>query len=353
MKSYFTRKIMAWNEGENTRKMPWKGEKDPYKIWLSEIILQQTRVEQGWSYYLKFIENFPTIDQLAKSPPEKVFKLWEGLGYYSRCRNLIATAQFIHTHYKDMFPTSHADVLALKGVGAYTAAAIVSFAYNQSYAVVDGNVQRVLSRFFGIETPVDSAKGKALYAALAQELLPAGRAGIYNQALMDFGAVVCKPQNPLCNNCPLRKKCIAFSESKVAILPVKEKKIKRSQRWFYYLVLRHKDTVYIRQRTGKDIWQHLYEFVLTEQPKKLPLEKLMRSPVCEIYFKNGTVSSVSEEYKQQLTHQTIHGQFIEIEIPYGFVPGDAFEKVKWKDLDRFAFPKLILTYLKEKNVNLS
>ena len=206
--------------------MPWKGEKDPYKIWLSEIILQQTRVEQGWDYYLKFIKAFPTVKHLATAPEAQVFKLWEGLGYYSRCKNLIATAKIIHQQYKNVFPSTYNEILALKGIGPYTAAAIASFAFNLPYAVVDGNVLRVMARMFGVRQPIDSTRGKALLTSLANELLDKQLPGIYNQAIMDFGAVICKPALPLCGECILNKHCIAYISRTVNLLPVKEKKIK-------------------------------------------------------------------------------------------------------------------------------
>jgi A/G-specific adenine glycosylase len=197
MKPDFTKKLMKWNQSSNNRAMPWKGEKDPYKIWLSEIILQQTRVEQGLGYYERFVKKFPTIKHLAKAPEQEVFKLWEGLGYYTRCKNLIATATFISKEKKGKFPDDYESILSLKGVGPYTAAAIASFAYNLPHAVIDGNVFRVLSRYFGISTPVDTAAGKKMYALLAKELLDKDEPGLYNQAIMDFGAVVCKPLQPL------------------------------------------------------------------------------------------------------------------------------------------------------------
>lgn len=353
MKAYFTRKLLDWNAKHNRREMPWKGEKDPYKIWLSEIILQQTRVEQGWAYYLKFITQFPHVADLANAPEDKVFKLWEGLGYYSRCRNLIASAKIIHTQYKGVFPDNYEAILQLKGVGTYTAAAIASFAYNQPYAVVDGNVLRVLSRYFGIETPIDSAKGKTVYASLATELLPPKKAGLYNQALMDFGATVCKPQSPLCEECLLQKHCVAFIQNKTAILPVKEKKLSKKNRWFYYFVVQYKNEVLIRQRMSKDIWQHLYEFILIESAKKLTEAALYQHPDIKVYLKKGTATSVSKEYVQQLTHQTIHGQFIEIRLRSRVTAPESFTAVTLEQLNTLAFPKLITTFLQEKNVNLS
>ena len=219
--------------------MPWKGEKDPYKIWLSEIILQQTRVEQGLAYYTNFIKTFPTVHQLAKAPDEKVFKLWEGLGYYSRCRNLLATARFISKELKGKFPDNYESIKALKGIGPYTAAAISSFAYNLPHAVVDGNVFRVLARVFGISKSIDSTEGKKQFTVLAEELLDKNHPGLYNQAIMDFGAVICKPAAPLCDTCVFKKECYAFRHNKVNALPVKEKKINIKKRWFYYLVLEY------------------------------------------------------------------------------------------------------------------
>ncbi|RYY11142.1 MAG: A/G-specific adenine glycosylase, partial [Chitinophagaceae bacterium] len=266
MNASFTGKLLEWNRTTNQRSMPWKGEKDPYKIWLSEIILQQTRVEQGLSYYQSFIKNFPTVHDLANAPEEKVFKLWEGLGYYSRCKNLIASAKIIATERNGLFPDTFESIVALKGIGPYTAAAIASFAFNQPYAVVDGNVQRVLARYFGITTAVDTSVGRKLYQHLAGSLLDPDNPGLYNQAIMDFGAVICKPQNPMCSQCPQREDCEAYKTGTVHQLPVKEKKLIKKHRWFYYFMIGSGDDVYIRKRTGKDIWQNLHEFVLHESP---------------------------------------------------------------------------------------
>ncbi|MBX3256925.1 MAG: A/G-specific adenine glycosylase [Chitinophagaceae bacterium] len=355
MNIFFRKKLLEWNKNSNKRDMPWKGEKDPYKIWLSEIILQQTRVEQGWNYYLKFIEHFSTITQLAKAPETKVFKLWEGLGYYSRCRNLIATAKIIDTGYGGKFPTDYDNILALKGIGPYTAAAIASFAFNLPYAVVDGNVQRIIARFFGIDIPADTTKGKQVFNQLAFDLLDKKNPGLYNQAIMDFGATVCKPQAPLCNECPLAGKCIALKEKKVGLLPVKEKKILKKNRWFYYLVLHFGGKLYVRQRLEKDIWQHLHEFYLLESNKPLTIEALKKTAALKFIFgqKQSVILSVSKEYKQQLTHQTLHGMFIEVQLSKPPVLGAAFKAVTYRTLEHLAFPKFIITYLREKNVNLS
>ncbi|MEY3432383.1 MAG: A/G-specific adenine glycosylase, partial [Bacteroidota bacterium] len=228
--------------------MPWKGIKDPYRIWLSEVILQQTRVEQGISYYQAFVKAYPTVHKLAQAPENEVFKIWEGLGYYSRCRNLIHTAKRVSQDLKGEFPTSREGLISLKGVGPYTAAAIGSFAFGLPLAVVDGNVMRVLSRFFGIKTPIDSTSGKKMMEEVADALLDKKDPAWFNQAMMDLGATVCKPQSPDCATCPLQKKCIAFSQKKQSLFPVKTQKVKQKKRFLFYLILESKGQVLIRQR---------------------------------------------------------------------------------------------------------
>ena len=328
--------------------MPWKGEKDPYKIWLSEIILQQTRVEQGWNYYNKFVDTFPSITDLAKASDEKIFKMWEGLGYYSRCKNLIATARKITKDHHGKFPATYNEIKELKGVGPYTAAAISSFAFNEPHAVVDGNVQRILARYFGISTPVDTTAGKKLYQSLAQELLDKKQPGLYNQAIMDFGAVICKPQNPLCAECIQQKACEAFRHNLVKQLPVKEKKLVRQERWFYYFIVECNGKLFIRKRTEKDIWENLYEFVLYEAPgaieevmQELPFLKKVagRQPI--------QIKSISRLFHQQLTHQTIHGQFVYLTIrkPSPFLKD--YLAVDKKQLNHYAFPRFINAFLTE------
>lgn len=350
MKADFTRQLMKWNQHANTRSMPWKGEKDPYKIWLSEIILQQTRVEQGLGYYNQFVSTFPTIGQLAKAPEKKIFKLWEGLGYYTRCKNLIATAKWITKERKGKFPNAYADILALNGIGPYTAAAIASFAFNLPHAVVDGNVFRVLSRYFGISTPIDSNEGKKLYAQIAYELLDKKEPGLFNQAIMDLGAVICKPQQPLCEKCPQKKNCRAFQHDWIKILPVKEKKGKKKTRWFYYFIMQLDNSLLIRKRNEKDIWENLYEFVLYESDGVLIPGKKTWLPVLKKWFGKNPVSvtAVSGIFRQQLTHQTIHGQFISVDI--NMVPASLndYELVKTTAIKKHPFPKLITSYLQQK-----
>jgi A/G-specific adenine glycosylase len=349
MKPPFTEQLLGWNKAENTRAMPWKGEKDPYKIWLSEVILQQTRVEQGLAYYERFIDTFPTVVDLANAPEQKVFKLWEGLGYYSRCRNLIASAKKIAHEYNGKFPDTYDAIKELKGVGPYTAAAIASFAFNIPRAVVDGNVQRVIARYFGISTPVDTTAGKKLYQELAEALLDTEYPGIYNQAIMDFGAVICKPQNPLCTTCPQRQDCEAFKHDMVKQLPVKEKALVKKDRWLYYFIIVHKDKLYIRQRMGKDIWQNLYEFVLFES--KAPVQELFQELpfIKEVMGKlSYSVTHISKVYHQQLTHQHIHGQFITVTVNKAVPSLKSYELIDKTQLKQYAFPRIINTFLEEK-----
>lgn len=331
--------------------MPWKGERDPYKIWLSEIILQQTRVEQGLNYYNRFIETFPSIHDLANAKDERVFKLWEGLGYYTRCRNLLHTARFIDKELKGKFPDKYDDIKNLKGIGPYTAAAISSFAFNLPYAVVDGNVFRVLARFFGIAAATDTAEGKNKFTALANELLDKKFPGIYNQAIMDFGAVVCKPAAPLCLTCSLKKDCAAFLQNKVDMLPVKEKKISIKKRFFYYIIFEYKNKVAIRQRTGKDIWQQLFEFMLIEKNKETGYKQLLKKAEQEgLLIKHEyKVKSVSPVIKQQLSHQLISGCFITLAVKQ---KPQITEQMKWvskSSLKKYAFPQFINQYLSIDN----
>jgi len=328
--------------------MPWKNEKDPYKIWLSEIILQQTRVEQGLNYYNNFTRTFPDIHKLAKAPEEKVFKLWEGLGYYSRCRNLIVTAKYISKELKGNFPDTYEEIKSLKGIGPYTASAISSFAFNLPYAVLDGNVFRVLSRIFGIYTPADSSEGKKKFTALSNRLLDKAQPGLYNQAIMDFGAVICKPA-PLCEKCVFRKFCFAFLNNRINELPVKEKKITIKKRWFYYLAVEFENRIAVRQRTGKDIWQQLHEFPLIETKKEQDLKKvlLLAEQNGLLEKRNYGIITVSPVYKQQLSHQLIAGQFVTIKLKRK--PASKNDPWRWltkNQLKKYAFPKLITEYLR-------
>ncbi len=349
-KAGFTERLLQWHMGENDRDMPWKGEKNPYRIWLSEVILQQTRVGQGWAYYEKFIAAFPTVNDLANAPEQTVFKLWEGLGYYSRCRNLIATAKKIAEDYHGNFPSTYEEILSLKGIGPYTAAAIASFAFQLPHAVVDGNVTRVLSRFYAETTPIDSTAGKKLYASLAQELLDTTQPGIYNQAIMDFGATVCTPRNPLCDACPQQRDCQAYQKDLTAQLPVKEKSIVRKNRWFYFFIIETPDDkTYIRLRSKKDIWEGLYEFPCRETDSPLFAEDITSKEFTGPLLGQGplTVKHISRIYRQELSHQTIQGQFITMQVKKPLTPLKDYILVDKQRLKEYPFPKFINSWLQD------
>ena len=348
IKIKFSLLLQKWNRLQNDRKMPWKGEKDPYKIWLSEIILQQTRVEQGLAYYRNFIKTFPDVHQLANAEDNTVFKLWEGLGYYTRCRNLLATARFVSKERDGKFPDNYDDILQLKGVGAYTASAISSFAYNLPHAVVDGNVFRVIARIFGIDKATHTAEGKKFFLQLADELLDKKQPGMYNQAIMDFGAVICKPFAPLCPQCPFKRNCFAFQNEKVNDLPLKTKKTIIKKRWLNYLIVSYKKEVWIRERTAKDIWRHLYEFTLLETAKEENVKSILKTALTNniLQPENYKVIASSPVFKQQLSHQLIKGQFIEIALLKKTRGPANGIWVKKESLKKYPFPGFINQYLK-------
>lgn len=300
---HFSDKIISWYQ-QNKRDLPWRDTKDAYLIWLSEIILQQTRVDQGMDYYRKFAKEFPTVKLLAKADNEKVMKLWQGLGYYSRARNLHTTAKIITDKFKGNFPEEYIDILSLKGIGEYTAAAIASFAYDKPYAVVDGNVYRVLSRVFGIETPIDSSQGKKEFYQLANELIDKKNPAMHNQAIMELGAMQCKPVNPDCAICPLNAMCFAYSKGLVASLPIKAKKLKTRDRFFNYIVLHHNGDMAIQKRTEKDIWTNLYDFPLIETTKNWSEEAFLKSPEWALFIKNNSyiIKGIPLNFKHILSH---------------------------------------------------
>lgn len=342
----FSKLLLQWNKNFNIRAMPWKGEKDPYKIWLSEIILQQTRVDQGLKYYHRFIENFKDIYQLAAAPEKEVFKLWEGLGYYSRCRNLIATARHIAETKKGVFPDTYEDILKLKGIGPYTAAAIASFAYNMPHAVIDGNVFRLLSRVFGIAIPIDSLKGKRVFTKLANDLLDKDNPAHYNQAIMDFGATVCKPVAPLCNTCVFNKHCEAYKHNSVSSLPVKEKMIRQKARFFYFFIIEYKKKIAVRERLEKDIWQHLYEFPIIEANSNAETETAIANTIRKGWLQDpGNVNSISGPFQQKLTHQTIKAFFIKVSPAKKPLLDTGFVWVTKETMRTIPFPKIINSYI--------
>lgn len=314
----FTHLLMQWY-AINKRDLPWRGLTDPYLIWISEIILQQTRVEQGIDYYAQFIQRFPNVQALALAEEDEVLKYWQGLGYYSRARNMHAGARYIMEHHNGIFPQQYQDILRIKGVGSYTAAAIASIAYNMPYAAIDGNVYRVLSRIYNIDTPIDSHEGKTLFAELAQQVLDTRHAGTFNQAMMDFGSLQCKPATPLCHTCPMSDICLACKNHTCHMLPVKEKKVHIKKRFLYYLCVTNQQYIYLQKRKTDDIWAGLYEFPLIESDTPLLWEHITEHPyfIQALQHCQFTLLHTSPVYKHQLTHQLITGQFFYLDIQAG------------------------------------
>jgi len=331
---------------KNRRDLPWRETRDPYRIWLSEIMLQQTRIAQGLPYYLKFINAFPTVFDLANASEENVLKLWQGLGYYSRARNLHFTSKHVAFQLKGNFPATYKELLKLKGVGDYTASAIASICYNENVAVVDGNVYRVLARFFDIETPINASQGIKEFKKLAEELLDKEDPGTYNQAIMEFGALQCTPQLPKCESCPLSHACLALKNNKVDQLPVKLKKTKISKRFFNYLVYRSKEnTTIIEQRVGKGIWEGLYQFPLIETMNLLSPEEFMAHPEFQtlIDIKLHPVTLYNETpVVHKLSHQHIYTRFWIIEND-----GLHHKQIPVAKIQDYPVPVLIANFLKE------
>ena len=332
---------------QNKRELPWRRTKDPYLVWLSEIILQQTRVDQGMSYYLKFSEAFPKVNDLANANESTILKMWQGLGYYSRARNLHYTAKYVTNELNGKFPNNHNDLLKLKGVGDYTASAIASFCFDQACAVVDGNVYRVLARYFGIHIPVNSTSGIRNFKKLAESLIDKDRSGTYNQAIMDFGALQCKPSNPDCYQCPLNSSCIALEKKWVKILPVKTKKLKVRNRFFNYIVFVSVDgKTILEQRIGKGIWQGLYQFPLIETKEKVTLNQLLEIEEFQMIVpKDSSITLFNQEdIIHKLSHQHLNTQF-------WIVKSRSLERINihWIDIQKFAVPVLISNFLAQFN----
>lgn len=359
---FFRRNLLAWHAG-HSRPMPWKGERDPYKVWLSEVILQQTRVEQGLPYYERFVAAYPTVRHLAEAPQDAVFKHWEGLGYYSRARNLHAAAKYIAFDRGGAFPDTYEGLRALKGVGDYTAAAIAAFAYDLPHAVLDGNVYRVLARFFGIETPINTPAAKRDFSALAQRLLDAQRPAAYNQAIMDFGAGHCTPKRPLCGTCPLAARCAALRTQRVERLPVKVKAAPKQARYWVYAVLYHRGSVWVRPRPAGDIWQNLYEFPLLELPEPPADTVALPALLLERFFPGGpppgtTLRGISRPFRQTLSHRIVTAFFGEFDLPDALELADLqkntladyqrIEQIEFKKI--LAVPRLIAQFWEEKAV---
>ena len=339
----------------NQRDLPWRKTNDPYLIWISEIILQQTRVAQGLAYFLRFVDRFPKVADLAAAEEDEVLKYWQGLGYYSRARNLHAAAKMIVSDFEGVFPSLYKDVLSLKGVGEYTAAAIVSFAWNQPYPVVDGNVYRVLSRLFAVDTPIDTAKGKKVFTELAGAIMDVTHAGVHNQAIMELGALQCVPQNPDCGICPLREKCMAFAHGNVHDFPVKRNKTKTRDRYFHYLHIKYKETTWLNRREDKDIWTGLYEFPMIETASPMDFAALCRTEAYRDLLGeagNLTVSVGLLNQKHVLSHQILYASFYEIEIERVMKSLDRYISLPSDQIEKFAVPRLIHIYLEKLNGNL-
>ncbi len=343
---FFVQQILQYYKC-NKRELPWRYTTDPYKIWISEIILQQTQVKQGLAYYNKFIQKFPGIDYLARAKEDEILHVWQGLGYYSRARYLHDAAQQIMNEFNGEFPHKYQDILKLKGIGEYTAAAIASIAYNLPYAVLDGNVYRVLSRYFGIEIPINTAQGKKYFQRFAQDLLDKQNPSEYNQAIMEFGATYCKPINPDCSNCLLNMHCVAFHQNKVGELPIKLKTIIKKNRYFNYLVfIENGRYTYVQKRDRGDIWRGLYQFYLIEsQSKFLSLKRIQDLLRRESIDFNSVV--ISGNCKHILTHQNLFIQFITVQInkpPLKL----GMKRVITKQLFQYPFPVVIQNFIKKE-----
>ena len=320
--------IIAWYKN-NFRDLPWRNTQDPYKIWLSEIILQQTQVVQGLGYYERFVSQYPDIQDLASADQASVLKLWQGLGYYSRARNLHKTAQIIVNQYDGKFPTDYQSVVKLAGIGPYTAAAIMSFAYNQPFACLDGNVYRVLSRIYGIKSPIDDNKSRPQFMAILDQWIQGQNPRIFNNALMEFGALMCKPDQPKCNECPLSIDCVAFKTNAVKSFPVKAKSLKKRIRWFNYLLFQQDGKLALVQRLQKDIWQHLYELPLIESENEISDAEILNQ-IESVCFNRIDQLELSGQQKHILTHQLIQARFWTVHCKSAIVFNDP--KVFWVNL---------------------
>ncbi len=344
----FSENLIKWYH-KNKRDLPWRETTDPYKIWLSEVILQQTRVAQGLEYYYSFSEHFPTVGDLASAEEDFVLRLWQGLGYYTRARNLHKAAKIVVEQHGGQFPTDYQNLLTLPGIGEYTAAAVASFSANEVQAVLDGNVFRVLARFFGITEPINSFQGKKVFLSLANELIDSSNPGLHNQAIMEFGALQCKPTNPDCAACPISSACYAFSHKKVAFFPQKVKKTKSRDRYFNYFIIRDGDYILVNKRGKGDIWQNLHDFPLFESTEELkPASWISNEEITRIFGSNITFTYVSTSYKHVLSHQNIYARFFEIKgASINLNENNAWDYVLIKDLDKLAKSKLIVSFLEE------
>jgi A/G-specific adenine glycosylase len=346
MDQEFSKNLRHWYR-KNGRKLPWRSTKEAYNIWLSEIILQQTRVNQGLPYYEKFLENFPSIKHLASASEDQILRLWQGLGYYSRARNLHAAAKQVLRDFDGEFPADFEKLRSIKGIGDYTASAIASFAFDLPYPVVDGNVYRFLSRFFGMDIPIDSSQGKKAFNNLALELMDGQHAAEHNQAMMEMGSQVCKPISPNCNDCPFCMACHAFLYNKVSDYPVKGKKLLTKKRYLHYFFVTDGISTYINRRNTKDIWQGLFELPLVEVfefsdfPPSIP-------EMAKIY--QPKLSKQPIKRKHILSHQELHACFWKVIVDKCLPPKKGYLRVKYSDLSSYAFPQLLVKYFEQEGL---
>lgn len=355
-KGYFSKKIVEWYQADH-RDLPWRNTQDPYKIWLSEIILQQTRVLQGLPYYQKFIQNYPTVASLAEAKEQEVLRLWQGLGYYTRARNLYKCAKEVVKNFKGKFPVTFEKLKTLPGVGDYTAAAIASFAFHQPVAVVDGNVYRVLSRVFGIDKDIASTAGKKFFSELANQLILIQDPGTYNQAVMEFGSTHCLPQNPKCGMCVFRVNCFAYQHEQQDTLPVKIKQQKITKRYFYYFLIRRGTKILMMRRTKKDIWNGLFDFLLHEERRPVDPAKIFTKLFSPKREPLGALKKnrISKSYRHVLSHQVIHAHFLEVDWPSGkdlptLLPSATAKWFSLKQIENLPKAVLITRYLEDSGI---
>jgi A/G-specific adenine glycosylase len=345
---YITSRLLNWFR-EHKRELPWRESTDAYRVWISEVILQQTRINQGWDYFLRLMDRFPSVESLAEAKEEEVLKLWQGLGYYSRARNMHAAAKQIVNDFHGIFPGTYSDILSLRGVGEYTASAIASIAFNEPRAVVDGNVNRVITRLFGIGISIHTTEGKKVIAAIAQSLLSPESPGDYNQAVMDFGSMICTPQRPGCAECMLQDYCVAFAEQRVTYYPVNNRKINVRKRYFHYFHIVQEKETFLQKRVASDIWKNMYEFPLIETTTPMEFSQLEQTEAFRRLF-SGVPSLIVDHrltLKHQLTHQLVHTLFYRIIIPdaYPFTTPLNSIRIEEKELADYPVSRLTDKYI--------
>jgi A/G-specific adenine glycosylase len=341
----FNSELAYWYQ-KNKRALPWRDTTDAYVIWLSEIILQQTRVDQGLPYFYRFLGKYPDVNSFASADEDQILKLWQGLGYYSRGRNMLKTARLVRDFYHGKFPDNYARLIKLKGIGEYTASAIASFSANEARAVLDGNVYRVLARYFGISEPVNSTSGKKLFREAADGLLDKQSPGLHNQAMMELGATICKPQNPACGICPVKPGCYAFTNNATKVLPVKIKKAKVRDRFFNYFLVADGDTILMNKRGETDIWANMYDLPLIETSSLLVPNKLHNFiQVKEFFGEDMEILEVSPPQMHLLTHQRLHVRFVKIQSQHITLRENWFY-TPVENLKSLAMPKIIFIFLK-------